>query len=93
MEMQPDGNFKELLKEAIKEAIQEASDIRKNELKATMTIDNCVKYSGIGRDKIMELAHNPNSDFPRFKVGSKFLINKTMLDEWLNKISEEKRIL
>ncbi|WP_406541614.1 hypothetical protein [Clostridium ljungdahlii] len=41
----------------------------------------------------MELAHNPNSDFPRFKVGSKFLINRTMFDEWLDKISKEKRVL
>jgi excisionase family DNA binding protein len=91
MEMSAENNFKEIIKDAIKEAIQEVSN--KKELKATMTIDNCVKYSGIGRDKIMELAHNPNSDFPRFKVGSKFLINRKMLDEWLDKISQEKRTL
>jgi excisionase family DNA binding protein len=91
MEMPVENNFKEVIKDAIKEAIQEVSN--QKELKATMTIDNCVKYSGIGRDKIMELAHNPNSDFPRFKVGSKFLINRKMLDEWLDKISQEKRTL
>jgi excisionase family DNA binding protein len=78
----------EQLKEIIKEAIGETTNP-----KATMTVDSCVKYSGIGRDKILELVHNPNSDFPRFKVGSKFLINRTMLEGWLNKISEEKRVL
>ncbi len=41
----------------------------------------------------MELAHNPNSDFPYFKVGSKFLVNRDMLNNWLEKISNEGRVL
>jgi len=88
-----DQGFKSAIKDAIKEALSEVMREKGNEAKATMTIDNCVKYSGIGRDKIMELAHNPNSDFPRFKVGTKCLINKKLLDEWLDKISKEKRVL
>lgn len=91
MEMSADENFKTIIKNAIKEALSEI--LNEKEEKATLTIDNCVKYSGIGRDKIMELAHNPNSDFPRFKVGTKCLINKKLLDEWLDKISKEKRVL
>lgn len=93
VEMPQNVNFKEIIKDAIKEALSEVLNESNKEEKATLTIDNCVKYSGIGRDKILELAHNPNSDFPRFKVGSRFLINRTMFDEWLNKISEEKRVL
>ncbi len=93
MEMQVGKDFKEVIKNAIKEALDEVSKSKEKNSKATLTIENCVKYSGIGRDKLMELAHNPNSDFPRFKVGSKFLINKVMLDEWLDKISKEKRVL
>ncbi|OAA84451.1 excisionase [Clostridium coskatii] len=93
MEMPQNINFKETIKDAIKEALEEVSKEKETDEKATLTIDSCVKYSGIGRDKILELAHNPNSDFPRFKVGSKFLINRTMFDKWLDKISKEKRVL
>ncbi|WP_446897472.1 excisionase [Clostridium sp. LBM24168] len=94
MEMSTENeNFKAIIKDAIKEALSEVMNEKGNEEKATLTIDSCVKYSGIGRDKIMELAHNLNSDFPRFKVGTKCLINKKLLDEWLDKISKEKRVL
>ena len=56
-----------------------------------MTIDECKKSTGIGRDKLMELAHNPNSDFPCFKVGKKFLVNADMLKKWLERVTKEKR--
>lgn len=75
------------LKEIIKEAIQETTNN-----KANLTIDECVKYSGIGRDKILQLAHGDNS-FPSFKVGKKFLINKELLDSWLEDISKEKKAI
>lgn len=77
------------LKELIKEAIQEAT---KTVERATLTIDECVKYSGIGRDKILQLAHG-NNDFPSFKVGKKFLINKELLDDWLTNLSKEKKAI
>lgn len=77
------------LKEIIKEAIQETSS---NIEKVTLTIEECVAYSGIGRDKILELAHG-NNDFPCFKVGKKFLINKELLDSWLKNISKEKKAI
>ncbi|WP_125153139.1 excisionase [Clostridium rectalis] len=73
------------LKEIIKEAIEEAKAVEK----ATLTIEECCKYSGIGRDKLLQLAHAKN-DFPAFKVGKKFLVNKELLDEWLDKVSKEK---
>lgn len=77
------------LKQTIKEAIQE-SEIKQE--KATLTIKEAVDFTGIGRDKLMELAHS-NSDFPAFKVGSKFLINKALLEKWLERISIEKRVI
>ncbi|MBE1306206.1 excisionase [Clostridium botulinum] len=75
------------LKEIIKEAIQETAIN-----KATLTIDECAKYSGMGRDKILQLAHGDNN-FPSFKVGKKFLINKDLLDIWLEDISKEKKAI
>lgn len=80
----------EELKNIIKNAIQEALP---QEPKATLTIDECAKLTGIGRDKLMELAHSKRYDFPSFKVGSKFLINRTLLMKWLDTISQEGRVL
>lgn len=77
------------LKEIIKEAIKETTNTIE---KATLTIDECVKYSGIGRDKVMQLAHGENN-FPAFKVGTKFLVNKELLDNWLESISKEKKVI
>lgn len=82
---------KESLKEIFKESIIEILD--KKEEKVTITIDECASYTGIGRNKILELAHSKKSDFPCFRVGARFLINKPRLDEWLKKISEEKIVL
>jgi excisionase family DNA binding protein len=77
--------FQNFIKETVKE-------VNVNQ-KLTLTIEEAAKCSGIGRDKLLELVHNPNSDFPYFKVGTKFLINREMLKEWLRKVSEERRVL
>ncbi|SDF03877.1 DNA binding domain-containing protein, excisionase family [Thermoanaerobacter thermohydrosulfuricus] len=78
----------EQLQKNIKEAIKEAMDP-----KLTLTIEEAAKYSGIGRDKLLELAHNPDSGFPAFRVGTKFLISRELLKEWLKKVAEERKVL
>jgi len=83
-----EGNILEQLQETIKEAVKEAMNP-----KMTLTIDEAAKYTGIGRDKLLELAHNPESDFPAFRVGTKFLINRELLKEWLKKVAEERKVL
>lgn len=82
----------EQLKNILKESIQETLLQQKAEEKATMTIQECSEFSGIGRDKLMELAHG-NNDFPSFKVGAKFLINRQMFIAWLEKVTKEGRTL
>ncbi|MDF2884165.1 MAG: DNA-binding protein excisionase family [Clostridiaceae bacterium] len=77
----------EQLKETIKQAIEETKP------KATLTIDECTDFSGIGRNKLLELVHKEKSDFPCFKVGTKFLINREMFISWLDKITIEKRVI
>ncbi|SHK39316.1 DNA binding domain-containing protein, excisionase family [Hathewaya proteolytica DSM 3090] len=81
---------KEDLKEIIVAAIKEST--KKQSIKKTLTIDETVKYTGIGREKITQLAHGQN-DFPSFRVGAKFLINKDMLDVWLENIAKQKVVL
>ncbi|GKU23661.1 hypothetical protein CFB3_18840 [Clostridium folliculivorans] len=80
--------------------IRESITTNSNELnslgsynKLTLTIAEAAELTGIGKGKLMELAHSKNSDFPVFRVGSKFLINRDKLIEWLNKLSIERRIL
>ncbi|WBW98831.1 excisionase [Oceanirhabdus sp. W0125-5] len=75
------------LKDSVREVIEGIED------KATLTIQECNKYTGIGRDKLMELAHSKESDFPCFRVGNRFLINKEMLIAWLKKVTVEGRVL
>lgn len=84
-----------IIREAVKETIKQAFDsvASKKEEKLTLTVDDAARLSGIGRDKILELVHNENSDFPCFKNGSKFLINRDKLIEWLNKVTQEKRTI
>ena len=61
--------------------------------KETLTVDEAVKLTGIGRDTILELIKKQNTDFPYFKVKSKNLINRTMLLEWLEKVTREHRVI
>lgn len=81
----------EITKEQLKEILKEC--IQPKEPKLTLTIDEATKLSGIGRDKLLELVHSENSNFPSFKVGSKFLINRQMLINWLERITLEKKQL
>ena len=59
--------------------------------RATLTIKMAVQYSGINEEKLRQLVHT--QDFPCFKNGNKWLINREMLDEWLKKVSKEHRQL
>ncbi len=59
--------------------------------KKTLTVLECAEHINVSKEKIRELINKPNTDFPYFKVGAKVLINRDMLNEWLEKISQEHR--
>ncbi|NFG24126.1 helix-turn-helix domain-containing protein [Clostridium botulinum] len=61
--------------------------------KATMTVLECSAYMNVSKDKIRELIHKANTDFPYFKVGAKVLIDKVRLDLWIEKIAKEHKCL
>jgi hypothetical protein len=82
--------LKVIIKEGIKEGINTSG---KKEEKLTLTPDEAVAISGIGKNKIGELMHKENTDFPYFKIGVKYLINREMFILWLEKISKEGRVL
>lgn len=77
----------------IKELLEKNLTPKATESKETLTVDEAVKLTGIGRDTILELIKKQNTDFPYFKVKSKNLINRTMLLEWLEKVTKEHRVI
>nr|WP_278679069.1 helix-turn-helix domain-containing protein [Clostridium paraputrificum] len=79
--------------EEILAEIKELLSNKSAEPKETLTVDETVKLTGIGRDTILELIKKQNTDFPYFKVKSKNLINRTMLLEWLEKVTKEHRVI
>lgn len=53
--------------------------------KTTLTIDEAAAYSGIGRNKLRELTNNEDCTFVLW-VGSKRMIKRKQLDEYIKKI-------
>ncbi|MCB2297755.1 helix-turn-helix domain-containing protein [Clostridium tagluense] len=58
-------------------------------IKTTLSIVETAVYAGIAEDKIRQLVHT--KDFPCFKNGNKWCVNREMLNDWLKKISVEHR--
>jgi len=58
-------------------------------LKTTLSVVETAIYAGMSEDKIRQLVHT--KDFPCFKNGNKWCINREMLNDWLKKISVEHR--
>nr|WP_315021764.1 excisionase [uncultured Aminipila sp.] len=56
-----------------------------------LTIEKCAKVTKIGRDSIRQLINNPNSEFPYFKIGTEALIPVAALEQWMIKVSEERK--
>jgi hypothetical protein len=61
--------------------------------KQTLSLAECVDFTGICREKLTEIINKKDTDFPYFKNGTKTLVNKNLLIEWLDKISKENRQL
>lgn len=59
--------------------------------KSTLTVVECAQLINVRKEKIRELINKPDTDFPYFKVGVKVLINRQMLNAWLERISKEHR--
>lgn len=79
------SELQEIIKNSVMEALKDD--------KVTFTVEQCARYTGIGKDKIRKLIAKENTDFPYFKVGVKVIIPKDPLNAWLGKISQERRQL
>lgn len=78
--------------EKLDELIEKVNILIKNtNVKETMSINEAATYSGIGHETIRMLVNKKDSDFPYFRIGKKVIIKKTLLDEWLEKVSTEHR--
>lgn len=52
--------------------------------KSTLTLEEATAYSGIGRNKLIELSDNPSCDFILW-IGRKRLFKRKKLDEFIDK--------
>lgn len=58
-----------------------------SENKMVLTIAEAAKLTGIGRDTLYKLIKKEDNGFPYFKVQSRVYINRSLLENWINKIS------
>lgn len=67
--------------------MSDESVVKKNEVpiwkRSTLTIDEAAAYSGIGRNKLRSLTDKDDCPFVLW-VGSKRLIKRKLLDEYIN---------
>lgn len=66
-----------------------SNDLEIINIKRTLSVVETAMYVGVAEDKIRQLVHT--KDFPCFKNGNKWCVNREMLNEWLKKISVEHR--
>lgn len=52
--------------------------------KATLSLDEATAYTGIGRDKLCDMANDPKCDFVLW-IGSKRLFKRKKLEEFIDK--------
>ena len=57
-----------------------------NNDKLALSVTEVAELLGVSRPTVYTLIHR--SDFPSFKLGSRTLISKAGLDEWINKQTE-----
>ena len=50
--------------------------------KKTLTVEETMKYLGVGRSTIYELVNSKG--FPSFRIGKKILVNADALQEWID---------
>ncbi|NFO40347.1 helix-turn-helix domain-containing protein [Clostridium botulinum] len=80
------------MEEILKEILQTLTVKDKIE-KTTFSIKEAAIYLGVGHEKIRELVNRKETDFPYFRVGVRVSIDKKSLDNWIEKITEEHRVI
>ena len=75
----------------LKILLDELKELLGRNQKETLSIKEAATYSGIGHETIRALVNKKNSDFPFFIIFKKVIIKRSLLDEWLEKVSIEHR--
>lgn len=77
----------------MEEYLKKIVTLLETQSKAILTLEEAIAYTNIGKNRMLELINKHDTDFPYFRNGRKILINKSMLDEWINKVTLENRII
>ncbi|GEM_PF-739603 len=80
----------DILKEILKNVKKSNYEVMSKD-KAALNVNELAEYSGLSEDKIRQLVHT--DDFPCFRNGNKWLINRELFDEWHKKVAIEHRQL
>lgn len=77
----------------MEEYLKQIVGLLESQSKAILTLNEAIAYTNIGKNRMLELINKSGTDFPFFRNGRKILINKSMLDEWLSKVTKENRVI
>ena len=61
--------------------------VQSNSVSLTVTVEEACRLLNVSKPTMYKLAERP--DFPSFKVGKKILINRMLLQDWLNAQSQK----
>lgn len=70
------------------ETCQHALEPNQSNRKMTLTVKELAEELNISRNTAYQLADQ--KDFPSFRIGRRLLINRAMLQEWLNQNASSK---
>ena len=79
------------IEEILRDMLNIIKSLNKSKEKATLNIGELAEYSGLSEDKIRQLIHT--DDFPCFRNGNKWLINRDLFNNWLKEVSISHRQL
>ena len=65
---------------------------KKRNDKYLLSIPEAAKHFGIGRDRLYAICSTDNT-VPAIKIGQYTKINVPLMEEWINKATEEGRVL
>lgn len=63
-----------------------------NEKRLFYTVEETMQVLNLGKNKVLELCRSNHKGFPALKVKRKYLINVKLLNEWVDRVTEEKFI-
>jgi excisionase family DNA binding protein len=56
------------------------------------TVAETMQVLNLGKNKVLELCRSKHKGFPAVKIRRKYLVNAKLLNEWVDRVTEERYI-